>query len=180
MNGSAEQAVPFQILRVLVVLLVWGIWLLFSGVWSALVWAWELLCSRWSRRILFAGIGAGVLGCVIQLAPLLYGRFALLHAVAHQARTSQGKETDDIVMILRRTAFENGFKDVIHQDSAFTVEHSSDDDGTSLCAITVDLEQKVHLLTKIPISFRVKKRVVSVVIPADLKPKSLEDRIIVD
>jgi hypothetical protein len=180
MSGSAEQGVSFQILRVLVVLLIWGVWLLLAGLWSILAWVWGFLCSRWSRRIFLAGMGAGILGCVIQLAPLVYGRFALLNDVAHQARTSQGRETNDIVLALRRTAFENGFEDVIYQDSAFLVEHSSDDDGIPLCTITVNLEQKVNLLKRVPISFRVKKRVVAIVVPADFKPKPLEERILAE
>jgi len=171
---------PFlrEALRSLVVLCVWAIWLPFSGLRALLRLVAEFLHahSRWLRRALWAGPAAVLLVAVFQVGPLVYGRFALLSEARHQARTSLGRDSGELVGALRQTAFDLGFKDVIDQAEAFSVESDSDTDGESLCVVNIQLGQRVRLLGCLPFVFHVRKKVASPITPTDFKKKRQEER----
>jgi hypothetical protein len=177
-----EKWTPGVVLRTLAVLCVWAIWLPLSGARALLRLATEFLNAhyRWIRRALWAVPGTILLVGMIQLVPLVYGRFALLNEADHQARTSAGREPAELDWALRRSAFRHGFKDVIHQEAAFSIESDTDSEGEPLCVVNISVEQKLNLLGCCPLVFHVRKRVVSPVTPTDFKRKKQEERISVE
>ena len=125
--------------------------------------------------LLWAGLLVLLLDAGIRVAPLVYGRFALLDEVAFQARTCSGRDPAQLVAALRRAAYLNGFTDILRQPEAITVELQAEEDGGTSCVITVALEQRIHPLARLPLTIRVHKRVQERVPSADASPRHPED-----
>lgn len=185
MNQSTTESTPREWLRNAFVICVWGLWLPFSGAWWLLrripALPKNLLDAAHARSLrpsrLLWGIPCLVLAVVlVQLAPLVYGRFAILDEAQNQAKTSYGRESGELVGALRMEAFRLGFTDIIHQDGVFSIESGRDEDGESLCIVDIQIRQKLKLLGCIPMDFSVRKRVSSVVTQIDFKEKRRKAR----
>ena len=173
---------PRQVLRNLLVLCFWAIWLPITGARALARLVHEFLDTHIAGRRKALWLIPGGLGLVvlIQMGPLVYGRFALINEARHQARTSFNREPQQLEWALRLSAFRHGFKDVIHQEEAFSIESGTDDDGGALCVINIQLEQNLKLLGCLPMVFHVRQRVSAPITAVDFRKKREDDHILVE
>ncbi len=167
-----------QVIRTIAMLLVWVLRFLARGISRIFSWVWEFIHAWRLRRILgWVCLSVLMLGAG-RFVPVLWGRFALVYEASHQARRSKDRSDNEIREVLRRTAFSYGFTDVIEQDEAFQMENTTDEDGTLLCTVIIDLRQRVGFYGLFHVPVHIRTRVTRPVDPEVIKPKSLEDRVL--
>jgi hypothetical protein len=176
-DDSGGRRVMLEGLRVAFVLVVWAFWIPYRGLTRGLFWLREYLGSKRWRWITCLVVSGMLIVAGIQVVPLVYSRFALVYEASCLASTSMNRSHEEIRDRLIHEAFRLGYTNVIEQEDAFTIENTYDDDGLPLCAVSIDLRQRVHLIGLINIPFKIRTRITKVVDPAITKPKSLEDRL---
>jgi hypothetical protein len=135
--------------------------------------------ARWGleplrRILLFGGLALGFLA-VIRIAPVLYGRLALAHAVGDAARQSLLLGDEGLRRKLDREAINLGFPEAALASDAFRAESFSSEEGLSMCAITYDFTHEVEFCGGVRIPLRIHDRVERVVVePRQATPVDLE------
>ena len=154
-----------QVLRFLLLLALWGIWLTVRAIWSLL----RELASVDSRNLARRGISWGILAGSLLLAPhaagLWWSRMMLVDAAEIAALQAEGRDAADIEMDLRIKAFRLGFQDILAQPGAVQVSQEDRGEGP-LCKVTLDFrhQPKVYGWTTPPL--RIRAKVERFVLPA--------------
>jgi hypothetical protein len=121
---------------------------------------WRVWGGRWTLILVLAA--AILLGP--KAAGLLWGRMMLRDAAEIAAMQSEGKETQDIEMALRRKAFTLGFTDIVGQESAIRIDRQQGPDGPT-CAIEVDFVHRLDLYRWAAPPFRIHFKIEKPVFP---------------
>jgi hypothetical protein len=94
----------------------------------------------------------------IRVAPVLYGRAALVHAARIAAQQSALKGTDRVTLELRHRAFELGFPEAALEPDVFRVDPRLNEDGPA-CEVAYDFVHTVSFYGAFRLPIRIQARV---------------------
>lgn len=134
--GTAEQA-----LRLVLLLLLWGMWLLVRAAWGLAAEAAAVHARSLLRRL----VSWGLLAAVMLVSPHVVGLWwsrALLSDAAHLAAArSDGRDAADIEAALRRRAHKLGFHSLFLQPDAVRIR-KEDREGGPFCRVVLDFQHQ--------------------------------------
>jgi hypothetical protein len=120
---------------------------------------WQAITARWIRS-LFTALFAGTVAVAgLKLLPVVYGRYALLHAAGLAARQSLLKGEDRVVLELRVKAYDLGLTEGALASDVFRLEPTTLEDGPA-CVVTYDFIHRVDFFGLYRLPMRCRGRVV--------------------